>query len=170
MLYAEMCAQTGLNVDMFSLRVQVGQPEPGRSTRDLMAFSAMLDRYAALQKPLSVSALSAPSLPPDPESLGLNREFEPGYSAAQGPEARANWLTTAVAIAAAKPYVQRLLGRALRHRQHPPDGLIAADGQSKPAMRPAHRAPPGDQEKRSPRSSPSSPPRPDLPNRVDPRS
>ena len=62
-MYAEMVAQAGVNPDLYALRIEMGQPEQGRSTRDMMALSALLDRYAALEKPLSVAAVSVPSRP-----------------------------------------------------------------------------------------------------------
>lgn len=79
MMYAEMIGQAGINPDLFALCIEMGQPRPGRSTRDLMAFSALLDKYAALEKPLSIAAISPPSKPPEPDDLGLGGENDPGY-------------------------------------------------------------------------------------------
>jgi len=74
MIYAEAITQAGIMVDGFSLRVQMGQPAQGQSARDLMAFSAMLDRYAALDKPISLTAVGCPSGTPgsagDPAGAG----------------------------------------------------------------------------------------------------
>jgi hypothetical protein len=108
-VYAEMLGQAGINPDLFALCFEMGQPEPGRSTRDLMAFSALLDRFAALEKPLSVAALSAPSRPADPEDTGLNAEHDPGYLRRPwSPESQAAWMTKMMAIAASKPYVHSI--------------------------------------------------------------
>jgi hypothetical protein len=61
LLYAEMLTQSGIPIDAFSLRVQMGSFRPGQDTRDLMAFSSMLDQYAMLDRPLSISGLGCPS-------------------------------------------------------------------------------------------------------------
>lgn len=109
MMYAEMIGQAGINPDLFALCIEMGQPEPGRSTRDLMAFSALLDKYAALEKPLAIAAMSAPSKPPEPDDLGLGGENDPGYWRTQwSPQAQAAWMTKMFAVAASKPYVHSI--------------------------------------------------------------
>ncbi len=138
-MYAEMVGQAGINPDLFALRVEMGQPEQGRSTRDMMAFSAMLDRYAALEKPLSVAALSAPSRPPDPDSLGLDAQMDPGFWHARwSVESQVAWMTQALSIAASKPYVHSVCW----HELYDPakitdskfDGLIDASSHAKPSL------------------------------------
>ncbi len=138
-MYAEMMGQAGINPDLIALRVEMGQPEPGRSTRDLMAFSALLDRFAGLEKPLSIAALSAPSTPPDAADLGLHGEQDPGYLRSPwSPESQAAWMTRMLAVAAAKPYVHSIAwhqfydgGRASDDRG---DGLMNAQLAPKPAL------------------------------------
>ncbi len=69
-MYADMVTQAGIVVDAFALRVQMGQPAPGRAARDLMAIADLLDRYAELDKPIAVTAVGVPSQlvpPPKPE-------------------------------------------------------------------------------------------------------
>jgi hypothetical protein len=106
-LYAEMCAQAGIVVDAFALRVQMGQPEPGQSTRDLMAFSAMLDRYAMLDKPIAISGMGVPSESrPGADAPELADRFPGSYRRPWSQEAQADWLSNAMSIAAAKPFVQ----------------------------------------------------------------
>jgi len=61
-----MISQAGINADLFGLRVEMGHPEVGRITRDYMAFSALLDRFATLERPICISAASAPSEPMEP--------------------------------------------------------------------------------------------------------
>lgn len=105
-MYAEMIGQAGINPDLFSLRVEMGQPEPGRSTRDLMTFSAMLDRYAALEKPLSVGAVCVPAAPAPGTDPEVGSQMEPGYwRHPWSPEAQAAWMTQVMGIAVSKPYV-----------------------------------------------------------------
>ncbi len=140
MMYAEMVAQAGVNPDLYALRIEMGQPEQGRSTRDMMAFSALLDRYAALERPLSVAALSAPSRPPEPDMLGIDDQMDPGYWRQQwSPAAQVAWMTSAVAIAASKPFVHSVCWHELyepaKASANKYDGLIDASGtQAKPAL------------------------------------
>ncbi len=106
MMYAEMIGQAGINPDLFSIRVEMGQPEPGRSTRDLMAFSAMLDRFAALDKPLSIGAVCVPAAPAPGTDAEVGSQMEPGYwRKPWSPESQAAWMTGIMGIAVSKPYV-----------------------------------------------------------------
>ncbi len=106
MMYAEMIGQAGINPDLFSLRVEMGQPEPGRSTRDLMAFSALLDRFAALDKPLTLGAVCVPAAPAPGTDPEIGSQMEPGYwRTPWSPEAQVAWMTSIMGIAVSKPYV-----------------------------------------------------------------
>jgi hypothetical protein len=140
MMYAEMVAQAGVNPDLYALRIEMGQPEQGRSARDMMAFSALLDRYAALERPLSVAAISAPSRPPDAEHLGIDGQMDPGFWHDQwSPQSQVTWMTQAVAIAASKPFVHSVCWHELYEPAKPADnkfdGLFDATGtQAKPAL------------------------------------
>ena len=59
-LYGEAVMQAQLHVDAIGVRAQMGDARPGASTRDLMTFSAMLDRFSALERPIHLT-LGAPS-------------------------------------------------------------------------------------------------------------
>jgi len=152
-LYAEALVQSGLGVDTLGLRVQMGHAEPGLGTRDLMALSAMLDRYASLQKPLAVTALGVPSGPITPKPyatrVGSAGEdaYEPGWwRRAWSDGQQADWMTRAMTIICSKPYVQSVCwqefsdplappGRAAPEAQEMPlGGLIASNGQPKAAL------------------------------------
>lgn len=107
-LYAEMLTQSGIPIDSFSLRVQMGSYSSGLCTRDLMAFSAMLDRYAMLDRPITVSAIGAPSSP-------LTSKESTGSSPSAGhwrqrwtPEAQAQWISAYGSVALSKPYVESI--------------------------------------------------------------
>ncbi len=106
LLYAEMLTQSGVPVDSYSLRVQMGSYKSGQSTRDLMALSALLDQYAMLDRPISVSALGAPMsalLPEEhPESYA-----HPGYWREPWSEpAQAQWLSAFASVALSKPFIE----------------------------------------------------------------
>jgi hypothetical protein len=140
MMYAEMVSQAGVNPDLYALRVEMGQPEQGRSTRDMMAFSSLLDRFAALERPVSVAAISAPSRAPDDEHLGIDAQMDPGYLREQwSPQSQVTWMTQALAIAASKPFVHSVCWYELYESTKPADnkfdGLIDATGAAaKPAL------------------------------------
>ena len=148
LVYADMVLQAGVNPDLFALRIETGQPEPGQSTRDLLALSAMLDRYASFDRPLSIATVSAPSKTAAAESLGLDEELEPGYYRAPwSPSSQALWMTRALGVMAAKPYVHSVCwhelfdaapplvpapgGKAADNRF---DGLLDHEGNAKPAL------------------------------------
>ncbi|USN97891.1 MAG: endo-1,4-beta-xylanase [Phycisphaeraceae bacterium] len=137
MLYAEMVTQSGIMVDGFSLRVQMGQPLPGQSARDLMVFSSMLDRYAGLDKPLSLTAVGVPSGVPEAVGNPDLAEFHPGFWRAPWSERlQADWATAAMSIALAKPYIQSVTWQELYDMPDPTEmprgGLISVDGTPKP--------------------------------------
>jgi hypothetical protein len=145
-LYAEAALAAQLPIDAISLRLQMGHAEPGLSTRDLLSLSAMLDRYAALEKPIIISCLGCPSspVPPTPFSSRVGADagnpHEPGYWREPWSErAQANWLLHALAICAGKPYVQgicwqELVDNTTPTTDMPQGGLMTAAGTPKPAM------------------------------------
>jgi hypothetical protein len=144
-LYADAVVQAGLNLDALGLRVQMGHAEPGLSTRDLMSLSALLDKYAALEKPLAVTAVGAPSgtIAPTPyrPRAGADAEdaYEPGYWRQPWSEsAQADWLTHVLAVCCAKPYVQSVCWQELSDpppgtapSEMPGGGLLQPNGQPK---------------------------------------
>jgi len=143
MLYAEMVSQAGVNPDLFGLRVDMGMPEVGRWTRDLMAFSALLDRFAALERPLSISACSAPSEPLNETTYAAVKQagapVEPGrWRAEWSAESQCRWLTAVTSVAISKPFVHSVCWNELYDGQKIAgwrgDGLVSQSGQPKPAL------------------------------------
>ncbi|MFZ4574585.1 MAG: endo-1,4-beta-xylanase [Phycisphaerales bacterium] len=145
-LYAEAVMQAQLNVDGIGLRVQMGDARPGAATRDLMAFSALLDRYAALEKPIHITALGAPSGPvpmaPFRPRAGADAEdcYEPGHWRQPWSEIhQADWLTYVMTIACSKPFVQSVCWQELSDSFSPTaemllGGLMSGGGVAKPAL------------------------------------
>ncbi|MEO0699766.1 MAG: hypothetical protein AAFY81_08620 [Pseudomonadota bacterium] len=86
MIYADMAAQSGIAVDAYSVRLELAAPNPTDVTRDLMALSATLDRFAVLERPVAVHAVTT-------------TEFDA--------EGRA-WLARAFEVIASKPWVYSL--------------------------------------------------------------
>lgn len=142
-MYAETIGQAGINPDLFALRIEMGQPEPGRSTRDLMALSALLDRYATLDKPISVAAVCAPATLPEGTPLSPIHLTDPGYwRRPWSPDAQAAWMTQVFGIAASKPFVHSICWDELYELPAAPGaeaeshhhGLIDAAGSARPAL------------------------------------
>lgn len=146
-LYAEAALTAGLPIDAIGLRVQMGAAEPGTSTRDMLSFSAMLDKFAALEKPIALTALGAPSAAITPRPFvpraGAEPEdpYEPGYWRQPWSEAvQLQWMTQAMSIALSKPYVHSVCWHELTDSnapvppEMPGGGLLKPDGTAKPAL------------------------------------
>lgn len=153
-MYAEMVNQAGINPDLLALRVEMGQPEPGRATRDLTAFSALLDKYAGLEKPLAIAALSAPSQevkPNPPLPAAAEGEAEVGGAVAARAAlngghwrgvwteaSQSEWLAQMLSVAASKPYVHSVCWGELYESGKPAEnrhnGLIDATGKAKAGL------------------------------------
>ncbi|MEQ8771201.1 MAG: endo-1,4-beta-xylanase [Phycisphaerales bacterium] len=137
MLYAEMLAQAGIHVDSVGLRVIMGTTSTGGGTRDLLSLSAMLDRYAALERPIAVSLAGAPSMQlPTPEK---QPDLAPGWWRAPWSEqAQADWCSAALSIALSKPFVESVCWAEIADTPRPgpvPKGaLLARDGHPRPAL------------------------------------
>lgn len=138
MLYADMVSQAGITVDGFSLRIKMGQAVQGQSVRDLMAFSALLDRYAGVDKPLSLTAVGAPSGVAESSNDPSLAEFHPGtWRSPWSDPVQADWLEAIAAVALAKPFIQSFTWQDLYDMPQPMEmprgGLIATSGEAKSA-------------------------------------
>lgn len=133
LLYGEMVSQANINVDAIGLRIQMGDPGAGRDTRDLMAVSELLDRYAALDRPIHLTAIGAPS------DVIAEPDDDPGFwRSAWSEERQAEWLSRVVSIAAAKPFVQSICWQELCDQPRGEmtlGGLVNIDGRAKPAAK-----------------------------------
>ncbi len=137
-LYAEMLTQSGIPIDSFSLRVQMGSYESGMCTRDLMAFSSMLDQYAMLDRPIAISAFGAPSGPLTPIS-DSQHNAEPGYWRQRWTnEGQAQWMSAFGAVALSKPYVESICWHELADPTGATEmrtgGLLDRRGQTRPVF------------------------------------
>jgi hypothetical protein len=142
-MYAEMIAQAGISIDAYALKILMGQPHLSRTSRDLAQFSDLLDRYAELDKPLTITALGAPSQPITavPASRASEKEphppVDPGtWHTPWSPETQSRWLTQFVSVALSKPFVAGVCWQELYDRPGadlPHSGLLSESGQPKPA-------------------------------------
>lgn len=133
-LYADTIGQAGIPADAYAIRLKMGVPEQGCSTRDLMELSSILDRYAALERPIMVTACAAPSEPA--RAAPDAAELDPGYWREPWSERMQSvWLANVAAIALAKPFVHALCWSELADAPSgAPTGLVSAGGQPKPAL------------------------------------
>lgn len=138
--YAELLCQAGVPVDVFGVRVQVGDPSPGRSTRDLATLSDLLDRLAVFEKPVAVTALGAPAraIAPTREDIAAGRdggEWRGGWSETT----QADWMTRMLLVALAKPFLTSVCWQDLYDRDAEGlmrfGGLISGDGQPRQALK-----------------------------------
>lgn len=150
LLYAEAVLQAGIPVDAIALRIQMGHAEPGMAARDMMALSALLDRYAALEKPIVISGLGGPSEPIAPEpyrpraGAAAEDAYEPGYwRTGWSAQSQADWMLHAMSICLSKPYVHSVCWQELADQpereddapvEMPHAGLIGRDGTPKMAL------------------------------------
>jgi len=123
-LYAEMLSQMGITVDGLALRLEFGRRDRGGMARDLMSLSHLLDRYAVLDRPLTISALGAPAGPVDGE-VG---EDAGGWHGAWSASTQREFLLEAGAVALSKPYVQGVCWQGLFDEGGASVGLIGPDG------------------------------------------
>lgn len=134
-VYCELLNQVGVDFDAVALKVQMGVPLPGRSTRDMMALSALLDRYGKLDKPVSLSVLGAPSASisaQGDDALESGSWRKPWSADQQGA-----WAARAMALAAGKPYIKSICWQEIADAPAPSmvgGGLLNAQGQPRPAM------------------------------------
>lgn len=139
-LYAEMLAQAGIQFDALALRVQMGVPASGLATRDLMSFSAMLDQYAMLDRPVVLSAAGVPAAPIEPP--GDDEPVRPAgfWRRPWSSASQADWASAFLSVALSKPFVQSVCWQDLADRppgsasqgEMPAGALADADANPRP--------------------------------------
>ncbi len=138
LLYAEMLTQSGIPLDAFSLRVQMGSFEQGQNTRDLMAFSSMLDQYAMLDRPLAISGLGCPSGPQSPSEHPENYAMPGSWRGDWNDARQAEWLSAYAGVALSKPYIDSVCWQELADpagaTEMRTSGLLNRRMESRPAL------------------------------------
>jgi hypothetical protein len=143
MMYADLVVQSGVAFDGLSIKLPMGQAQPGQYTRDLMQLSNLLDEYGGYGKPLYVT-LAAPSAPVTQMMIARPESSEPVDDNAGfwrrpwSPVVQSHWLEAAFQIAASKPFVEGVAWQQLLDNAEielPMSGLISEELQPKPAYR-----------------------------------
>lgn len=147
-MYADMIPQAGIMVDAYALRIQMGQPTAGNSTRDLMAIVDLLDRFAELDKPLCITAIGVPSQPVTRPAAAPREADSPTtrapytlldgghWRAPWSTEMQARWTAQAVPLIASLPYVHSVCWQDLYDSPAADmtcGGLVSETGTIKPA-------------------------------------
>ncbi|MBL4809837.1 MAG: endo-1,4-beta-xylanase [Phycisphaerales bacterium] len=138
LLYAEMLSQAGIQIDAFSLRMQMGSYRPGLQTRDLLAFSAMLDQYAMLDRPITISSLGVPTSKISPKDNLPNHPNAGMWRQPWSEALQADWLSAYAAVALSKPYIESICWHELADPTGSTDmrtgGLMDIKGLGRPAL------------------------------------
>jgi hypothetical protein len=112
MLYAEMVVQSGVQFDVFGVQLRFGIPREGCWQRDLFQISSMLDRFAALGKPLMISGLQVPSAPASGTAVDGQSSGAPDpagtWRRPWSETLQCKWMEAVTDIALSKPYVEAI--------------------------------------------------------------
>lgn len=142
MTYAELMNQLGLEIDAIAVRLQMGQNAPGRATRDVMAISHLLDRVAACDRPVAITAMGVPTRPPAASAPAASDSPapDPGYwRGPWSPQTQSEWLSVVGAMTLGKPFVQSICWQDLYDAdagaEMPAGGLTTLGGGPKPGLK-----------------------------------
>jgi GH35 family endo-1,4-beta-xylanase len=127
--YLDLVVQEGVKFDAVGVQLLLGTTDGGRTTRDIMHLSSLLDRFFLLERPVLISAMGVPSKPVDPEAGVWHGPWTP--------ERQARWISRLFAIAMSKPFVESIFWTDLYDHpdaELPSAGLIDEAGQPKPAF------------------------------------
>ncbi len=127
--FVDQVVQSGVRLDAVGVQLLFGESRRGRTTRDLLKISALLDRYFLIDVPVVVSAMGVPSCEIDPDGGSMNGTWSE--------EAQSRWISRLFAVVLSKPHVESLFWTDLY--DHPGavlsgSGLIDEKGRPKPAL------------------------------------
>lgn len=110
LVYIDMVTQAGINYDALGVQMVFGKDQPGMHIRDMMQVSAMLDRFAAVPKPLHITSFGVPDTnnadKQQPQQAGL--WYKPWDQVQQS-----KWIEDFCKIAFSKPFVNTITYSAL---------------------------------------------------------
>ena len=143
MTYADLLTQGAISFDGFSVKLFMGQAVPGQYTRDLMQVSCLLDQFASLGKPLTLT-IAAPSKSVSQlmtAAAGNDEPVDPNcgfWRKPWSPLVQSHWLEAVLKIALSKPFVESVAWHDLidhRDSELPLGGLVGQDQHPKGALR-----------------------------------
>lgn len=125
LVYMDMVVQSGISFDAFGVQMQFGKNQPGMHIRDMMQVSAMLDRFAPVDKPLHITSVAVPSA----TSSGLQAcEVAGMWHKGWDQQVQAEWVEQFYKIALSKPYINSVTYSSFADRQSPRNSTIAEAG------------------------------------------
>lgn len=143
MMYADLMLQGAINFDAFSVKLLMGQSQPGQFARDLMQLSSVLDQFSPFGKPLNL-VMAAPSEPVSQEMIAVPDNGAPidpncgHWRKNWSPVVQSHWLEAMLHIALSKPFVDSVSWAELVDHPEielPLSGLVDEAMQPKPAFK-----------------------------------
>lgn len=143
LMYADLLIQGAVNFDGFSVKLMMGQSQPGQFSRDLMQVSNMLDQFAGFGKPMYLNVCVPSDMvsemmlvsPDGKKSSDPNCGYwrKPWSQAVQG-----HWIEAIMHIAMSKPYIEAVVWNEIVDHpdiELPLSGLMTEDLAPKAAFR-----------------------------------
>ncbi|MCH7797945.1 MAG: endo-1,4-beta-xylanase [Planctomycetes bacterium] len=128
--FMDRVIQEGIRVDCIGLQLLFGQKDSGRSSRDLMQISDIIDRYLVLDMPVVISAFGVPSRQVDEDGGFWHKPWSS--------DAQSRWMSRVFAMAMSKPFVETLIWTDLYDHDGsilPAGGLVSDSGHPKPVLK-----------------------------------
>lgn len=128
MLFLDRLVQEGVQLDCVGVQVLIGEGQ-GHAARDLMQFSALLDRFLLLEMPVMITALGAPS---EPCSSAVGTWHGPWSQKIQS-----DWAARIFPILMSKPFVEAVFWAELSDNDQQRTaglGLLDATGTPRQAL------------------------------------
>jgi GH35 family endo-1,4-beta-xylanase len=119
----------GIRIDCVGVQALFGMAAAGRSTRDLMQLSDVLDHFALLEIPVVISAFGVPDEPVDPNGGWWREPWTPRQ--------QSRWMSRVFAMVMSKPFIETLVWTDLYDHpgaELPSGGLVSAAGRVKPVL------------------------------------
>jgi hypothetical protein len=136
-IFADTLIRSGLSVASLDLEIVMGVAPRGSYCRDLLEVSRLLDFYALLGVPLSVTLGYPAAEGPDPDADPDMRLDAGRWREGFMPETQAGWADAFAAVAACKPFVQGVRWTHFSDAEphlFPHCGLVDCQGQPRPAL------------------------------------
>ncbi len=132
LVYVDMVTQAGINFDALGIEMMFGKNAPDFRARDMMQISSLLDYFAAVPKPLHITAAAVPDGLEEQKQAELAGFWHAGWDR----KLQAEWIEFFYRIALSKPFVNTITYANLIDGQDnvvKSSGLLTAAAEPKPA-------------------------------------
>ncbi|MCC6580750.1 MAG: endo-1,4-beta-xylanase, partial [Phycisphaeraceae bacterium] len=143
MMYADLLIQGSIQFDAFTLKLMMGQAQPGQFVRDLMQISNLLDHFAPMSKPVNL-VLCCPSGTVTDEMIQVPENGNPVdpncgfWRKPWSPGVQGHWFEAVLHIALSKPFVETITWHEIADYpdlEMPMGGLVTEDLQPKASLK-----------------------------------